>query len=384
MGASPASAPITATIPASNTTLAVTVGTGAAKAVQFATNAGTIVLIKFSGHGTATVNFAATTISQANGKSGVIVSGTDISIASIIAAGSGVNSVLTITTKGGDKTVSVGNISTDGSVNSINAATTTLVGTLAVAGSANRIALGSASSATITVGGGLAMLAVPSVSDLTLTAGGVIRNIKANTWSSSQPITAPSIGSINIKGAAQLNVVAAALRALHVGGSLNNATFSLSGVGISDLATLTAGAISGTIIDSAGNIGSISTSALDNSQIYAGAGASGAVAFPPVSSAFPAAAVIANINLRKIRGAISMVNSSIAAFKINSLSLGVVQFNNSGKAFGVEAANIAALRATDSSSGRSFAFTRLTSAAIVAGDLAAKGISPRDFMIEIV
>jgi len=95
-------------------------------------------------------------------------------------------------------------------------------------------------------------------------------------------------------------------------------------------------------------------------------------------------AVISSITLKKVKGAISMVNSDIAASRINRLSLGIVQFSNSGATFGAEANSIGSLSAADSSTGQSFTFTKLTSAAVVAADLTNKGVMPQDFEIRIV
>ncbi|HET6249755.1 MAG TPA: fibronectin type III domain-containing protein, partial [Tepidisphaeraceae bacterium] len=375
---------VSATIPPPPQTLSVTVGKGSNKSVQFFDDAGTLTTIKLNGMGTATVNFGATTISQASGKTGVVVSGTDITLASISTTGTGIgNSVLAITTRGGPNSISVGSITIDASLNAINAPTTALVGPLSVTGSINRLSLGSVNGSTVNVGGGVGTLKIPSVTGLALTSAGAIKNINATTWMSSQPINAPSIGTITINGTAQLDLATAAVRAIHVKGVLQNSTFALSGGGIQDLAMLSAGAISNTDIDAAGNLGSITAGALDNSQILAGTGISAATAFPPVS-AFPAAATIAAVHLKKIKGAMSMVNSSIAASRINTLALANVQFSNNGVSFGVEANAIASLSSVNSANGKPFTLTKLTSADVVTTELSAKGVSAQDFKIDIV
>ena len=147
-GTSPPAPPVAASIPNPGTTLAVTVGKGVNKSVQFFNDAGTLTTIELTGHGTATVNFAASTISQATNKAGVVVSGTGITIVSITTTGTVLaNSVLTVMTRGGTNSINLGGISSDGSLNAINAPTAMLSSTLAVAGGITRIWLGSVSGA---------------------------------------------------------------------------------------------------------------------------------------------------------------------------------------------------------------------------------------------
>jgi fibronectin type 3 domain-containing protein len=377
-GPSPVSAPIPASIPIPIATLDVTVGKGANKAVAFTSNAGTVVTIRFTGRGAATVHFAATTISQAPSAVADIVTGTNVIISSITTTATAANSVLTVATKGGSNTVNLGGISTDGPLNSINAGTSVLVGLLSTAGSVSKISLGSASAANITIGGALGLLQVPSVSGLTLAASGAIRSILSTTWASGQPITAPSIGTITIKDSAQLDISTSTIRSLRVNGTLHDSTFTLTGGGAHDLPVLFAGSINNTAIISSGSLGTISAASLVNSRIYAGAGSQ--AAFPPVSS-FPTNASIAAIVLRKIRGAVSFTNSSIAASRITRLSLGNIQFSNGGLGFGAQATTIGVLSGADSSTGQAFTFARLTSGATVTADFASKKISPQDFEV---
>jgi fibronectin type 3 domain-containing protein len=385
-GSSPASAAVTANVPAGGSNaLDVTVGKGANRSVQFTAANGTLTTIRIAGRGTATVHFAAGAISQSLIHPGVVVvTGANIAVSSISTTGtSAANSVLLVTTRGGSKAVTIGGITADAGLSFISAATTNLIGPLSIAGSAKRILLGSVSAAAITIGGALGTLQVGAATGASLTSAGPIRSLIANTWSSNQLISASSINSINVKGDAKIDLVAGALRALHVRGSLHDSTITLSAAGTMDLALLTAGSIADTAIDSAGNLGAIVSATLDNSQIYAGTGITTLHAFPPLSSGFPTAAAINSVTLRKIRGVNSFVNSNLAASTIRHLSLGAVQFNNGGKAFGIEASLINLLSATDPSTGKAFAFATLNSNSQVAGDFAAKGITPQDFNIVI-
>ena len=122
-----------------------------------------------------------------------------------------------------------------------------------------------------------------------------------------------------------------------------------------------------------------------NSQIYAG------VVSLPVGQALPAAAadftaqdIITSLKIGKGKGATTYVNSAIAAAQIRSAALGKVQFSNNGIPFGIAAHNIAALTATDASTGKTFTLKKLTTQTAVTSQLAARGIVPQDFVIKIV
>jgi hypothetical protein len=380
-GTSSASTPVTAAIRAS---LSITVGKGANKSVQFTNDGGTVATITLRGQGDATVSFVGTTVlSQLTNQAGVVVTGSGITIIAIDIAGTTAGSSLFITTKEGSNTVNIGGISVNASINSITAPTAALIGTLAVTGSINRITLGSASAATVTIGARLGIFRAASVTDTALTVGGVIGSIVAGNWSSTSAISAASINSIAVNGNAQLNVVAGALRSLRVEGELDDSVFTLSAGGTLDLANLSAFSIVNTVLDTTGNIGTVSTSMLDDSQIYAGTGASGDVAFPPVGTTFKTPATIASINLRKVNGVFSDTNSSIAAMHISRLNLGNIQFSNGGTPFGIQALSINLLTAANPSV-KPFAFHNLTSQAVVDADFAARNIIPDNFQIEII
>jgi fibronectin type 3 domain-containing protein len=382
-GTSAPDGPVTAAIPSLNASLDVTVGRGAATFVQFTTDTGTSTTIRLSGAGAATVHFAAATISQGSLGAGVLVTGTHIEISSITTTGTTAGSVLRVQTRGGSNSVNIGGITADAPLNSIQAGTSALIGALAVNGPVNRILLGSASAASLNVGGKLGTLQLGVASGVSLTASGPIQNLIAASWTSNQMITAPSIGSMRIKGDAEIAVTTGTIRSLRVGGKLHDSTLILGTVGKMDMASLVAGSISSTMINAAGNLGTISAATLINSQVYAG-GLSPQEAFPPTSSGFPAVATITSVNLKKIKGVFSDVNSSIAASHINHLTLGMVQFNNGGTPFGVEANVVHVLAAVDPTTGKPFTLTGLTSASAVHDVLLKKGIQPGDFAIQII
>src|SRR6185437_7708057 len=187
-GSSPATAAVTADVQIPLQTADITIGPGANKSAMFTSSTGALTTFKFAGHGTATVHFAGTTVSQGSNKAGIVVSGTNVLVTGISTSGTDASSALTILTKGGGNTVSIGGITTGGPMKSITAITASLVGKLAVAGGISKIALGSAAAATIDVNGVLGTLRIPSINGVAVTTGGAIRSIVSTVWTSSQPI----------------------------------------------------------------------------------------------------------------------------------------------------------------------------------------------------
>ena len=380
-GMSPPSSAVSATVPAAASTLIVTVGKAADSFVKFTTSGGAVVTITLNGPGAAAVSFTADSISQSASGKGAVLSGTNIAIAGIAITATTAGSSLSIATHGGSNSVNLGGITLGASMNAINAPTASLVGALTAAGSINRITFGSVVAAAMSIAGNLGTFRASSVAGASLSVHGVIGAIAASHWTSNQSVSATSINSITLGGSAQLDVTAGSLRSLHVAGTLHDSVLLLTAGGAQDLAILAAGAVDNTVIDTTGSIGTISASALEDSQIYAGIGASGAAApFPPVSSAFAAMARISTIQLRKMNGVFSDTNSSIAASQIGQLNLGRVQFANGGTPFGVQAVSIKSLTAAGPSTS-AFTFRNLTSQAIVSADFAAKKIDPQDFTI---
>jgi fibronectin type 3 domain-containing protein len=374
--------PVPATLPGGSMPLAVTVGKGNNKFVQFANDNGTVVIVKITGPGIATINLAGTSLVQNTVKGAAIVSGTGIAVSSITTTGTTRASVLNISSRNHGGSVSIGGISANAALGSITAPSANLIGSLSVAGSVNRITLGSANAGSISVGGPVQTLSVISVTGLSVTASGAIRTISSKAWNSSDVISAPSINAINITGPATLNVSTAILHTLHVKGALTNSTFTLSGAGALDIAMLAAGSVAGTTVNASGNIGKISTSTLSASQIYAGIAS--LATLPSMASDFSASAFINAVNLKKVKGSASLISSSIAASLIKHVALGNVQFSNSAVPFGVVAQDIVSLSLVDPTSGRNDTFTKLTSQDVVTADLAAKGLSTQDFVIRIV
>lgn len=381
-GLTPSSTVVTTVAPPQST-LDVTVGKGALSFVRFLTSQNTLVTIRTSGPGTVTVDLAGDNLSSTASGKGAVITGTTTAIVEMTTNATTAASSITITTTGGNKTVDIGAITSASSLNSILAPTASLIGPLTVAGPMNRLTLGSAVAASVTIGGKLASLRATTINGASLAVSGTVGSLVANNWISNQAISATSINLIEILGNAEFNLAAGAVHSLLVRGDLQDSTLTFSGAGIEDLATLSAAEIENSQIDTAGNIGTITASVLDDSQIYAGTGADGPVIFPPISTGFPTSAKIASIKLRTIKGVFADIGSAIAASQIQTLSLGNIQFNNGGTPFGVQALSIKQLSGSNPSSG-SFILRNLTSEAIVSADLSAKKIEPGDFTVEFL
>ena len=226
------------------------------------------------------------------------------------------------------------------------------------------------------------MLQSAPSSGVAVTSDGPIKSINANKWNSTSAISAPSVNAITIKGNASFGLTVGTVHSIKVFGTLSNSTFTLSGAAL-DLATLTAGHITGTTINAAGNLGSIAAATLTNSSIEAGVGIlPSGQALPAFPGDFTTQSTIASVTLKK--GPAAFAGSDIAAATIKRLSLATVQFGNNGSPFGVAAVDIGSITAVNPTTGKSFTFRKLTSEDIVTADLSAKGISPQDFVLRIV
>lgn len=224
---------------------------------------------------------------------------------------------LTIKTPHKDQT-SFRNIVSDGSLGSISGKTVNLEGQVTTAGSLNNLQLNYVSASTITVGDGSGQLAVDfsRALDTSITSAIPIRSITAgaylNTDGVPDYITAPSVGTINVKGNFGGTVVTQSVAAIRVKGSIDGASIRAS--------------------DSIGNVvaGSINASTL-----FAGVADSVSV-LPSTASDFTnQSSRIASVKVKS--GSFS--DSLIAGWSVGHLKLGAV---NSGSVanFGVTANHV--------------------------------------------
>ncbi|MDB5299926.1 MAG: hypothetical protein JWO87_1589, partial [Phycisphaerales bacterium] len=252
-GSSPFSNSVSATLPQKQTFDA-TIGKGAAKFVRFMDVDGTVTTIRLTGPGTATVHFAADTISETTVKGALVITGTNVAAASISTTNTTAGSALTITAAGGNGAVTIGGITVNGSLKSITGKNTNLVGDLEAIGSLGKVLLGSISNGAISVGGANLSLQLAAANNISLTSAGAIKSIQAGTWNSTGVISAPSIVTIKILHDATMAISAGAVRTLTVGGTLANSMLTLTAPGARDLTSFKAGALSNTQINSTGNL----------------------------------------------------------------------------------------------------------------------------------
>ena len=190
--------------------------------------------------------------------------------------------------------------------------------------------------------------------------------------------------SIHVKGdfLGQLN--APSLGSLSVGGAMGSANLVLTAPG-RDLGTVhVRKGITGSSINAAGSIGSISATFMANTIVYAGIGTLATGATLPTSTAELAApASIGSITLRPVSG-LGFSNSSIAASKLGRLNLGATQTTNGGTTFGVAATSIERFSVRDTSTKRSIVFGPVSSPAQLSAYLTNNNVNLTDLTITLL
>lgn len=330
--------------PAGRQTLDIIIGKGANKSVRFVDADGTVTTFTQSGAGTTTIEFSGDTISQATIKGVVVIGGTNVTADTITGAGTNQTSGLTINAKGGNGSVDVGSITTNGTYKSITARTTNLLDNLSNSAAVGNVIFGSISGANI---------------------------------------SAASLGNLQVMGNANLVLNAGFVRTVQVHGTLSNSTLTLTGAGTVDLAKLTAGGVTGSMITATGNLGALNVGSLLNSQIYAGI-ATLSSGLPQTSTDFVAQDLIKSINIKKAKGLATFINSDIAAAQIQTANLGNVQFSNGGTKFGLAAHLIKSVTIGDPTTNKSVGVHNITTSATVSTALTAKGINVGDLVVNII
>jgi hypothetical protein len=208
-------------------------------------------------------------------------------------------------------------------------------------------------------------------------------SISGGNWS-----IASGAGVVRILHNATVEFSAATLRSLFVGGSLANSTLDLTAPaspGLIALGSLVVrGGIAASVITAAGNIGTVASSSLLNSQVYAGVNDLGAHQTLPDSSIQLSTAIIKSIVIGTPHGSANNANSAIAAGSIGQLNLGGVQLSNGGIPFGVAAHAIGTVTGVDSGSGKHIALHKLSSGADTQTLLANEGITGGDLVVRLI
>jgi hypothetical protein len=141
------------------------------------------------------------------------------------------------------------------------------------------------------------------------------------------------------------------------------------------------GAVTGSRIAAAGNIGSIKAGSLVDSEVYAGVTGDGR--FPSLAADFANEAFIAKLSLKAPLGTASFDNSVVAANNMGRISLGLIDTDNGGVPFGVAADAIASLVGSNAS-GQRLRLTALDDPAVLAAALPALPFTFGDFQIRLV
>ncbi len=157
-------------------------------------------------------------------------------------------------------------------------------------------------------------------------------------FNSSSVTSAGGIGAISMLSVDGSQFTAASLGSVFVPGLVNDGTFTTNAnfsAGLQIGLLKFGGTVQGSLIDAAGNIGTVSAASLTGVQIYAGVSSaeSEAASFPNTATDFIATAHIGSVLLGKTGTAFS--NSIISADTIGTTRLGSINTSNSGITEGI-------------------------------------------------
>jgi len=242
----------------------------------------------------------------------------------IITNGTNSASTLTLSVAGGRQT-SLTDLIVNGSIGTISARTVNILSQATVTGGITTLSLGYVSAATIAIGGqgtgqSVAMT-FNRVLNSTISSGIPIRSLTAgaylDTTGSPTYITAPSVGTVKIKGNFGGTIKATTVGTLSVSGIIN----------------------SGGVIAS-GSIGSITADGIVNSQFFAGI-SDGLTSLPTSTSDF--ANTAASITSIRINGGV-FSNSMIAGWDVGTVSFAKIGTDSGASAFGIAADHVGKIR----------------------------------------
>ena len=383
--------------------LPVNIGAGGAKTISYTDDNGTVGTVSLKGPGSATVTFTSTaSLTQGGTGKAATVVGTGAFISTITTTGTTSASSLIITTKSGTKAINIGSISTD-SLKSITGKGVTLTGNIAATGAIGSLTLAAAQSGNITAPSIGSLTTSGTFADnLSLTSTGVSLNkfkaatLTSGAWNlagSANSISANSatgwtvniaqaVKTVAIKGDLTTTASVGSINSMSVKGNLINSTFALTAAG-NDLNKLSvSGAISGTTINAAGNIGTVSAGSLVSSHIYAGVGnLDVGQELPNFATDFITIESIKSVTLKSSASGDSFSNSGIAAANLGKLSLGTLMTSNNGiLPGGIAAESIQSLTAT---ANKKFSVKKVTTASNITATLATQGVTLGDFVIKL-
>lgn len=231
------------------------IGGGAAQSVRYTDASGTQVTVFLNGPGSAMVNVDGTNVGQSATKTGILVSGTDLTLSSIGVSGTTQSSSLNIVTRG-RSAVNCGPITVNGFLLALRAAHVNLVGDLTTSSYAHQIQLASAGDGTINIGptrfgGGAVIMQIGNVTNEDFISAQKVNLLKADSWTSTngqtQSIQAPQAQVIQVKStfAPDLNLIGAPRGELELtrfqAGTISGGTWNIGG----DSGAISAGSATG-------------------------------------------------------------------------------------------------------------------------------------------
>lgn len=336
-------------------TLAVNFGAGSSKSVRFLNSHGFMTTVSLSGPGSGTIHFTGSDLSQ----QGSLVSGANISIDSIAAAGTSGASNLSVSVGNKSGVADVNSITIDGQLNTLSAPAVLLHGNCTVQ-TARSISFDSVTDGTLSIGSGMIFSGpapVPAAPPLTLK----VTRADGMSVQSQEKIQLLQVGQWTSSDGTNATLFAPGIATLRCAGPFA-ANLSITGGGIG---AITAGQITVGAWNVVGSIGKISAGELVNLSIDVH-GAIGTISV----SRHPHLATFGNVHI-------------IAESSIGSANLGTISFNNSGTPFGLHAKSIGRLSGQDVVTGKSFSIRSPASSADVNNALIARGIAPADFLVQI-
>lgn len=342
------------------------------KSVSFTDSDGTVSTITVKGAGTATVRFTGDGLAQTTNKGKVNVEGTGGAVLSLVSiAGSDASTAVTINSRGGDGVTTLEVLSTDGALKSLSASRTNLTGAITTVGAVGSINLLSANGAALNLGGSTsdsgAKITGGDFVDTDIVSSAPLASVKlrsaTGTDSTSDVISAPGIASIAIAGDSSAEITSVGepnINKVTIGGNFSGTMtahqiFNITVRGDLTGATINAtheanehpdaqaanlkqnqainklavsGAITNSVIDTAGSVGSITAASLTGSRVFVGL--LGQTLLPTTLAQLTQEATL---NTLKIRGAWS--GTDVASRFLGKLSAGSVNTGNGAVPFGL-------------------------------------------------
>lgn len=359
----------------------------------------------------ATLTFTGTHLAAQRNGPKLTVTGTSLQLQNITSADATTKSSLNISTSGGQRYATIGDIDITGSMNALNAPGVNLSGDITVSGGLKTLKLKATTSAgTIVIDSSsitkpsATNIDIPNLSDVSIVSNAPIQSLSTHQYviddGTSRGVSAPTISKItatnkvdatieansipsfkagNLTGILEANTIGSVTVNKITGGIIYGAAaYNAKTLGIAKVKV--AASITNGQIVAAGNIGTVQAESISDSDILAGIDTSDLQ-----SSNFPSA-LAANANLKSFtltgKGRVVFSNSQIAAYTIGALKLGEVStLASSGVTMGIQSHDIQSLVATTDKK-QSLNLSNINSQAKVTVDTA--NLVLEDFKIEVI